>query len=227
MIQFNLLPDVKLQYIKTQRSKRIVMVSSIVAAGVALAFFIILFLSVQVAQKKHLNDLSKDITTQVKTLSSTKGVNKILTIQNQLKSLPGLHADKPISSRLFAYISQITPALASISKLDMDLTLNTLTVTGSADSVVTVNKYADTLKFATYKSTKTDTGKPFSNVVTTINLTDAKASYVLTFNFDPILFSNSEVPVLTVPKIISTRSETEKPSAVFKEEPAPTTGGSK
>jgi hypothetical protein len=39
---------------------------------------------------------------------------------------------------------------------------------------------------------------------------------------DPILFNNTESPTLTIPKITSTRSETEKPSAIFKESTKPT-----
>ena len=156
MIQFNLLPDVKLKYIKTQRTKRVVMVGSLIAASVSVALFVVLFLSVQVAQKKHLNDLSRDITKQVSTLSGTQDVNKILTIQNQLNSLPKLHADKPITSRIFGYIAQVTPTQASISLLNVDFTLDTITVTGSADSVVTVNKFADTPRRESRRSDSDD-----------------------------------------------------------------------
>ena len=144
MIQFNLLPDVKLQYIKSQRTKRLVMVVSLVAAAVSITLVTVLFLTVQVAQKKHLTDLSGDIAKQTKTLNSTEDLNKILTIQNQLNSLTTLHQKKPVASRLFGYIQQVTPVQASIAKLDIDFSLNTLTISGSADTLLVANQFADT-----------------------------------------------------------------------------------
>ena len=224
MIQFNLLPDVKLEYIKTRRTKRLTTLVSLVAAGGALTVLLLLFLSVQVIQHKHLDDISKDIRTEVSNLNKVEDLNKMLTIQNQLTALPEIHAKEPVSSRLFGYIQQTTPIQANISNMEIDFSANTLRISGNADSLATANKYADSLKFATYKTSTTDKGKPFSNIVTTLTGDGKKATYTLSCNFDPILFSNAEVPVLTVPQIISTRSETEKPAAVFKAI-TPTTGG--
>lgn len=245
MIQFNLLPDIKLKYIKTQRTKRIVMLASIITTGVSLLLLATLYVSVQIVQKKRIDSISKDIVAQVKSLNDTKDLNKILTIQNQLNSLPDLHnkkpvasrlfgsniqqatpaqasnGEKPVTSRLFGYIEQVTPAQANIAKMDIDFDANTISIVGTADNLVTVNMFADTLKFATYKSTKTDKGKPFSDVVTVLAINDKGASFTLTFKFDPVLFGSDDTPTLIVPKIISTRSETEKPASVFKEQPLP------
>lgn len=219
MIQFNLLPDVKLDYIKTRRTKRLVMLVSMAAAGISLAALIIMFLTVQVAQKKHISDLNKDIKSQEKTLSDTPDLNKILTIQNQLSLLPELHNNKPLTSRLFGYIQQVTPVNTFISSLNIDFVENTVTLSGTADSLVRINTFADTLKFATYKSSTTEAGKPFTNVVTTLTGSEGKASYTLNFTIDPVLFAGDETPTLVVPKITSTRSETEKPASIFKEDP--------
>jgi Tfp pilus assembly protein PilN len=220
MIQFNLLPDVKLEYIKARRMKRLVVLISMAAAGVSLAVLIILFLTVQVAQKKHISDLNKDIATEEKAITSTEDLDKILTIQNQLNKLPQLHDDKILSSRIFGYIQQVSPVLVTISNLTVDFTANTISISGTADNVITVNKFADTLKFATYKSESVEDGKPFSNVVTTMASSTGKTSFSLSFNFEPVLFSTAETPKLIVPNKISTRSETEKPSSLFKEAPA-------
>lgn len=217
-IQFNLLPDVKLQYIKTQSTKRTVMLISLLAAGVSLAALLVMVLTVQVAQKKHLKDLTKDIASQTKSLNETKDLNKILTIQNQLNALPDINASKPVMSRIFAYISQLTPVETTISKLDLDVPTKTIVITGSTDSVIGVNKFADTLKFATYKTDKVTDGKPFSDVVTSISRDDKKSSYVITLKYDDVLFSNNVSPELIIPKITSSRSETEKPT-LFKEQP--------
>ena len=222
MIQFNLLPDVKLEYIKTRRTKRLVTIISLVAAGVSVAILALLFLTVQIVQHKHLVDISADIKSEVTTLNKVEDLNKILTIQNQLSSLPALRAKEPIVSRLFDYIQQTTPTQVNISKVDVDLLTNTITFAGTSDTLANANKYADTLKFATYKTSTATSGKPFLNVVTTLSKAEKSATFTVICSFDPVLFSNSEVPVLTVPTITSTRSETEKPGAVFKVAPTPT-----
>ena len=222
MIQFNLLPDVKLDYIKTRRTKRLVMIGSLFAAGVSVAALVVMFLTVQVAQKKHITDLNKDIKSQEKTLNDTTDLNKILTIQNQLDNLPLLHNNKPLTSRIFGYIQKVTPQLAPIASLNIDFVAHTVIMSGTADSLPTINQFADTLKFATYKTKTIPSGKPFTNVVTTLSSGDkGKASYTLSFNIDPLLFAGSDptdVPELIVPKIISNRSETEKPAEIFKED---------
>ena len=226
MIQFNLLPDVKLDYIKTRHTKRLVVLASIFAAGLSLVTLIIMFLSVQVGQKHHLKNLSKDITKEETTLTSTPDIDKILTIQNQIKNLPQLHEQKPIASRLFKYIQQVTPVNANISKLEMDFSVNTMIIQGSSTDLAIANKFADTLKFATYKTSTTTDGKPFTSIVTALTRDERTSNFTISFNFDPVLFSNAEEPTLTVPKIVSTRSETEKPESVFKASIPTDKGGS-
>lgn len=219
MIQFNLLPDVKIKYLKTQRTKRMVMLISMIVAGVAVALVSVLVVSVQFVQKNNLQNVTKDIDKESKTLGDVQDLNKVLTIQNQLSSLPTLHEQKPIASRLFQYLFLVTPTQASIGALDLNFETNTLSISGSADTLLTVNQYADGLKFATFKNKQTETGKPFTNVVTTLNKDNAKIVYTITLTIDPALFSNTDVPELVVPKIVSNRSQTEKPAALFKDAP--------
>lgn len=224
MIQFNLLPSVKLEYVKAKRNKRITIIIASLVGTVSLAIFILLFVVVQVLQKKYSNDLSKDIKTESSKLEKTEDLNKILTIQNQLNSLTKLHDDKPVVTRLFGYLKQITPTKVSIATLNIDYDLQTINVTGSADSISTVNVFVDTLKFTNYTATKTDKdrkqdpqitkGNAFSAVVLSGYGLDTKgASYQISLKFDPNIFSNlfDEVTI-TVPKNkITTRSETERP----------------
>ena len=68
MIQFNLLPDIKLEYIKAKRMKRSVILISSVVGGSAFAIFILLFLVVNVAQKQHLSNLQADLDNDKKVL---------------------------------------------------------------------------------------------------------------------------------------------------------------
>lgn len=213
MVQFNLLPDVKLEYVRARRTQRLVVAISTLLSIVALAIFIMLLLFVDVAQKKNLHDLDTDISSNSKTLKNTPDLNKILTVQNQLNSLPNLDAQKPSVGRLFTYVTQVTPAKAFITNLQADYTQSTLTITGTADALSTVNTYVDTLKFTTYQLQGDTTKTPaFSNVVlSAFSRDNTQATYTITLSFDPAIFNITNNVTLTVPNIISTRSEINQP----------------
>jgi len=218
MIQFNLLPDIKQQYLKAQRQKHLVMFISTVAIIAAVAIFVVLLLVVQVWQKKSISDLNTDIKRYSKELTNTSDLNKILTVQNQLKSLTALHDKKAVATRTFSYITQVTPQQASISKLNLDFALNTISISGSANSLETVNTYVDTLKFTKYNTTgdSSTSGNAFTNVVlSTFGRTSNGATYTVTASFNPIIFSENQSVSLNVPQTTTTRSVTEQPTDLF------------
>jgi Tfp pilus assembly protein PilN len=237
MIQFNLLPDVKIQFIKAQRFRRFVMMISIATAAVAIAILIVLTFYVNVVQKKTVKNLTADITKYSNQIKNTKDLDKILTIQNQLKSLNTLHDQKPDTSKLFGYIAQITPASVFLNSLRVDLTGHTLTISGKTDSLSTINKFVDTLKFTTYnvvdKSDKSATDnatdvpqtKVFSStVLSSFSKALTGSNFSINTNFDAVIFDSKQEIKFTVPNIITTRSETEKPAALFQQpDPVPTT----
>lgn len=218
MIEFNLLPDVKREYVRARRNKRVTILVSAFVSGTLVAITILLFIGVQLVQKKYSSDLSKDISSETKKLQSIPDINKVLTIQNQLNSLTELHDKKPVATRLLPYFTQVTPQKVSIASLDVDFEANTMSVQGSADTLSTVNKFVDTLKFTTFKTESGDkSGKAFSGVVLESFGRDVKGtSYSITLTFDPIIFEGSSSVALTVPaNKITTRSETEKPDQLF------------
>ncbi len=217
MIQLNLLPDVKIEYIKAERLKRTVVSVSVIISLAALAVFILLVLTVDVWQKKTISDLSGDITTQSKKLEGTKDLNKILTIQSQLGSLDSLHSEKPIVTRLPDYITQLTPALATISDIETDYTTNTITITGAAPSLDVVNTFVDGLKFTKYAQKGLPGKHPaFTSVVLTSFTRDSiHATYTVTITYDPAIFNSTNDVTLSVPNIISTRSIVEQPDSIF------------
>lgn len=220
MVQFNLLPDIKIQYLKARRQKRLFMLSSTIVIIATIVVITLLGSFVFGVQRKSINDLNKDIDRKGNQLTSTEDLNKILTVQNQLRALPGLHDDKAVSTRLFGYVSQVTPSDATIARLNINFLENTITVSGSATSLEVVNVFTDTLKFTQY-NTKNDTTEKqaFSEVVLSNFGRDEKlATYTITAKFDPIIFSELEEVTLTVPNIVTTRSEVAQPAALFKQE---------
>jgi Tfp pilus assembly protein PilN len=234
MIQLNLLPDVKLKFIKTKRTKRLVMLSSFAVIAFSIALFVVMYSAVNVVQKRHLANLNKDISKYRMQLEETKDVTKILTVQNQLNNIDALHEQKPVASRLPDYIAQLVPAKAGVSQITVDFTQNTVNMSGTADSLATVNKFVDTLKFTDYKAVmkaddgtvvETKEGKAFSGVVLSgFSKDDEQATFQVSFTFDPIIFSSDYEVTLSVPNIISTRSNVEKPEALF-QDVTPNNGG--
>jgi len=228
-VQFNLLPDVKLDFIKTQRTKHLVTTIALLAAGVAVVIFVLTLATVEGLQKKQLSDTDKDITTASNQLKNTTGLSQILTVQNQLQTLSTLHHSKHVDSRLFGYLTQLTPTNAFVGRLNLDFTANNLEIDGTADSQTTVNTFIDTLKFTTYKIGAQDTAhQAFTSVAeSSFSIAANTVDYSLKVTFDPQLFSNdvSATPALTVPKLTTTRSVIEDPSNVlFKDQTvAPTT----
>lgn len=240
MIQFNLIPDIKNQYLKTQRTKRLVIMTSISISLVFVFIFVLLFSVVQFAQKSHIKNLQKDIDTYLSNLKKDENLEKVLTIQNQLGSLTGLHDSKPVATRLYDYLVQVTPKDASISAVDIDFKQNTLKIAGTAKSIEVVNKFVDTLKFTDYELTTNETPaqktvkKAYSSVVldSFSSTTDdaGGVNYVISFKFDPIIFdinkdanNKPQAIQLKVPQnFTTTRSFTEKPNENFFK-PAPST----
>lgn len=203
MIQLNLLPDVKMEFVKTQRTKRLITLISFAVSALSIVVLAVAFLTVDVWQKKTLSDLTTDIKTYTSQLKATPDLNKILTVQNQLNTLGDLHTKKPVTSRLFTYISQVTPSQAGLNQLNVDFTGNTLTIGGKAPSLDVVSTYTDTLKATTYSLTGSSSDSKthaFTNVVLTTFSRDATgATFTITCSFDPAIFDASNNVTLTVP----------------------------
>jgi hypothetical protein len=222
MIQFNLLPDVKIEYLKARRTKRFVMLASAIITSIGLTVLVVLFVGVNVVQKNHLNNLKTDIEAASKQLREEPDLSKILTVQQQLTSLDGLHQDKPAAERLGTYLSQITPSDVTISNFEVDFDANSMTFDGSAPSLKAVNQFVDTLKFTTYETVE-GSGKAFTSVVLSSfsrseqSQDENPATYQITLSYDPIIMDGTQAVTLKVPRTTTTRSATERPSGLFQQ----------
>ncbi|MEX1995191.1 MAG: PilN domain-containing protein, partial [Candidatus Saccharimonadales bacterium] len=224
-VQFNLLPDIKLQYVKSQQTRNRVISLSILVSGVALGIFLLLLIFTVIIQKKQLSDADKQIVATTAEIKSIDGIEKALTVQNQLTTLSGLHQNKHVSSRIFGYLSQLTPPNVSLGRLSMDFSTNTLVLEGTANSQSTVNTFIDTLKFTKYQIGSTDSfHQAFPSVVeSSFSVIPPKVSYALTVQFDPKLFSNNllssagvpQEPKLQVPNQVTTRSSVDPANFPF------------
>lgn len=219
MIQFNLLPDVKIEYVKAMRMKRVVVGIASIVTIVTFGAFLMLALIVYGVQKKSVSDLDKDIQKKSQELKSTKDLDKILTIQNQLAALPGLHDKKVVATRAYTFITQLLPTGVTVSDYVVNFDESSMSITGAAPALDRVNVFADTLKFAKYSDgVNTMDGKAFSEVVLSqFAKTNDATTFTITSKFQPELFSGQAPYALVIPKGATTNSVTGQPSSeIFK-----------
>lgn len=229
MIQLNLLPDVKKEYLKSQKTKALVVSSSILVTIGALGVTLVLFLYVSFGQQLQLFLLDNDIKDRTGQLNAVADLSKYLTIQNQLKALPDLHNGKGIYSRLFDFLPVFNPnaphnvKIATLQLISSDAE-KTIVLTGTTANFESLNIFADTLTNAqiSYKlpgSTEATTDKVFTAVsVQTSALAQIDNTKAVTFSiattYNPAVFDarNKEVAV-KVPNIITTPSVIGAPKA--------------
>jgi hypothetical protein len=214
-IQLNLIPDVKAQYLKAERTRKTAIVVSVIIIA-ASAGLVLLMMSVSAGQKIALNSANKNIDKLAADIKNTQDIEKILTVQSQLNTLDKLHSEKPVASRLPDFLAKIVPSQVQLNKIDVDLEQNTMTISGTTPSYEANNKFVDTLKFTNYQLAGSEDKTPaFNSVVLTSFGKDEKgASFTVTLNFDPVLFASSSDGIQLIPKAgVTTREQ--DPSALF------------
>lgn len=198
MIQVNLLPDLKQQYLKAQQIKHLVVVAAVLASLISLIILAMLFLYVQVVQPRHQANLQRDIDSGLSELKSKEDGVKIVTVQGVLEQVPALQDKKPLTSQLFTYLTNVTPKGVSYSELRLDLINNTLSLTGQANALEQTNELANNLKSASFSYSQNDAQQslqPFSRVVfTSLGKSDQTSAsksvaFQLSMTIDPILFN--------------------------------------
>ncbi len=200
MIQINLLPDVKREYLKSQQTKHMFVMGAVVLSAASLAVTILLFGYVQLFQPQYRKSIQNDIDEGIAQIKQQEKAAEIVTVQGALTSLSSLQDKKLINSRLFGYLTQFTPQDVSYDDAQVDLTTRTMTLRGSAIDLEKTNALANNLKNTafTFKRDEQDQKvTPFSSVVFT-SLARAQqsqngrlATFEVTFTFDPVLFDQS------------------------------------
>lgn len=199
MVQINLLPDIKKEFIKSQQTKKAVITFSALLSIVMLVLTVLFFLYVQFGQALRLKSVQNDIDDNIKTIKRQNNAQKIITVQGTLANISGLQDKKAITTRLFDYVNGFTNKEVSYSSIKFDNSANTMTLSGNAESVEKINALANNLKSAeiSYKQNgQPDKIKPFNTVKFTSlsnggEGSDGKANFELSFTYDPIIFQQS------------------------------------
>ena len=134
MIEINLVPDVKQEFIRAQRQRNTV-ISGAIIAMLASGGLIVLCAVLVGGQAVTGALYDKSISDENARLQSTEDLTNTVTIQNQLSKLGEMHGDKSIDSRVFDILSTVNPPVpnrVAISNLQLDPKDQVLTIEGSA-----------------------------------------------------------------------------------------------
>lgn len=219
MISLNLIPDVKLEYLKIMRiHKRVIGIASIVTIS-TLGLVVLLAVWVYGGQTLHKNYLTTQIENNEKKLKAVPEIDKYLTIQNQLASLTTLHEGKSDFSRLLQYLPVLTPAAPHDVKFNnieliADAELgNTLIFQGETKDYTGLATFRDTLTNAQLKAEEGLDEKLFESVtvVTSAISQSTKGGSVVSFRVETTYNPNAFIasvknPLVTVPSKNTTQS---------------------
>lgn len=200
MIQVNLLPDVKQEYLKAQQTKHTVLVGAVLVSIVVSAFTVLFFAYVQIVQPQYQKRVQGDIDSGIQEIKKKPNAQRIVTVQGVLEQIPALKDKQVATSRIFDYLTQFTPRVVTYNKVTLNLETNNLTISGSTVSYEKANELANNLKSAQFSYTKADveqktqpfTGVVFNSLGKSESATDGRpVSFEITFTFDPVMFDPS------------------------------------
>lgn len=200
MIQINLLPDVKRDYLKAQQTKHTVIVLASLLSIAALALVGLLFSYVRLVQPQHLSNLQNDIDDNVTRQREYPDGVEMVTVQGVLDQIGPIQDKKLITSRLFGYVINFTPKDVVYSSISYDSSTQTISLSGQTVNHEKANELANNIKSAKFTSGSDDQEeeiKPFSGLVFNSLASGEDAddgrnvSFSITFQIDTILFNQA------------------------------------
>lgn len=227
MIQLNLLPDLKKEYIKAQKTKSFVISTSILVTIGAVGLSALLFVYVTFVQQLQINLATDDIKRKETELKAIQDVDKYLTVQAQLAALPDLHNSKGSYDRLFSFLNVLNPSAPNninLANLQLESETRTMMLTGTTGNFETLNVFVDTLKNAeiSYKAGgqgEALTEKMFEQTLVMssgFSRVDGKnlVSFTIKTVYTPAVFDVQNTDLTAkVPSITTTQSVTQSPQA--------------
>ncbi len=209
MIEINLIPDVKQELLKAQRTRAQVISGSIltciIAGGVVAALALYVF-GVQTVRGAFADQA---ITSKAATLAKVEDLSKMLTIQNQLGNISQLNDTKKINSRIFDVLSAVIPPAPNdvqISQLTVDSASSTITLQGQTkayDSMEVFKKTIDS-SVVVYTQDGTEQQVKLASNISTSDISYGENAdgqkvlrFTLSFSYPDQLLS-AQIPVITI-----------------------------
>ncbi len=172
MIEINLVPDVKQELLRAQRTRSAVVTVSIVTGIIALGVVVLLLIYVFLVQGGRHLILDNQIKDKSEELAKIEDLSKILTLQNQLQKIDQLNEGKKLDSRVFDMLQAVVPPeQVRISSLRLDAETKTVTIQGRAGTYDNVEVFKKTLEGAVVTYT-VDGQEQSDQLATEINLSN-------------------------------------------------------
>lgn len=134
--EINLVPEVKMQMIKAQKMRNLVLFICIVVSSVAVGAVVVLF-GIKSGQDIAISSQDKKLEMMSEKLNSYSELNNLITIQGQLEGISNIIGQKTVLSRVFGALGVMLPQGADtvqLSELSVSLDSNTIRMEGQADA---------------------------------------------------------------------------------------------
>lgn len=225
MVELNLLPDVKKEFLNAQRARRRTIALAILITIIAAAATVLFAFYVYGVQSVVLFAQTDDIKKKAAEVKGIEDINKYLTIQNQLANLSQLHDGKVNLSRLMDFLPTLNPAPpknVTLSNVDVSTANKTITLKGSVKDYAALTTFKDTLVNSEYSygsGNDATTSKLFSEVAIDSAAYETSGgtvsfSVVATYDENAFMQKNKNVTV-KVPNIETTQSVVGAPQKLF------------
>ncbi len=173
MIQINLIPDIKREYLHARKMRDFAISISVIVSLLAILAVVImaLILGSQAIRESLADNAIKD---EYASLSGVEDLNDMVTIQNQLSLISSQHQNKSMNSRLFSVLQAINPPAPNdvqFNSVTLDPEESTLVFEGIAsagyNAVETLSKTIEntTIEYMVSGSDTVETAEFASDVV--------------------------------------------------------------
>lgn len=135
MIQINLLPDIKQEYLRARRTRNTA-ISIAIIAGLAAGAVVVLLALILGALATREVFVDNTINTEYEKMSQVENLSELVTLQNQLDLISSQHENKSMNSRLFSFLQAINPTSPNdvqFSSVTLNPESSTLTLEGMSD----------------------------------------------------------------------------------------------
>lgn len=239
MIEINLIPDVKQEYLKAKRARMLVISGAILVSIASIAIVVLLAAYLFGLQAFLTKTADDEITKNQKQLTNVADLSNMLTLQSQLANISSLHDQQSMSSRVFDVLNAVRPSQpnqVTFSSVKYDTENKKIHIDGqAANGFVAVDVFKKTVEAATfsYQEDGKTTTRPVASDVILSDLSygeDASGTkvlrFALDFNYDPSLFAatSKSVVVISPEKQNATDSYKYLPTSLFDSRAADTGG---
>lgn len=134
MIEVNLIPDIKREYLRAQRMRNTVISASIAVMVVSAGALVVLGVALGIVQGAGLL-ADNSIKSEHQKLSSQADLDELVTIQNQLTHVSSLDKERGMNSRIFEVLSVVNPSAPNnitMSTVRVDPVNATVSIDGTA-----------------------------------------------------------------------------------------------